>query len=531
MNSFQYLLASSAIGVLALLTSPAAQAQAPTGPAQLTFADHIAPLIYTHCTRCHRTGEVAPFPLTTYTEVQAHAHTIAAVTGSRYMPPWKPAASYRHYLDENTLTDAEIARIRAWVDAGAPQGDPARTPPVPEFPAGSQLGTPDLVVSMPQAFTIPGNNRDLYRVFVLPVSLLADRDISAIEFRAGNKRLVHHAIIGLDTTRQAQALDAAEPGQGYTHFGGFGFDPVETYFGGWTPGQQQRFFPAGMGKKLYHKNAVLLLQVHYGPTATEQTDLSSINIFFARQPVRRYVMSLPAIAPQMLTNGPFIIPAGQVKTFHAVVPVPADATVLSVLPHMHLLGKKTKIWAIKPGGDTIRLAKINDWDFRWQGNYTFLNPLKIPAGSRLEADITYDNTANNWRNPNSPPKAVSWGESTTAEMLLTYFNILPYQPGDENIVLLATQPASPSSATSALRIFPNPATASTTIRFELPRTTSATIRLLDVTGRLVRTLSEAQRRAAGAQQVTIPLTGLAPGEYLVQLETPEFSQAQRLLVR
>src|SRR6476469_8264886 len=129
------------------LAASASTAQAQTTP-QYTFSQDIAPLVYQHCTPCHRTGEVAPFPLTSYAEVASHALTIKYVTGTRYMPPWKPDPRYRHYLDENTLTTAEIAKIAAWVDAGAPQGNPAATPPAPTFPSGSQLGTPDLVVPM-----------------------------------------------------------------------------------------------------------------------------------------------------------------------------------------------------------------------------------------------------------------------------------------------------------------------------------------------------------------------------------------------
>ncbi|RZK56264.1 MAG: cytochrome c, partial [Hymenobacter sp.] len=175
------------LATLALALPDCAQAQA----TQLTFSEHIAPLIYTHCARCHRPGEVAPFSLLSYADVASRGLTIKAVTGSGYMPPWKPDPNYRHYLDENVLTTSEIATIKAWVDGGMPQGNPALAPPVPTFPTGSQLGAPDLVVPMAQKFTVPGNNQDLYRVFVLPVVLPANQDIAAIEFRPGNKSLVH----------------------------------------------------------------------------------------------------------------------------------------------------------------------------------------------------------------------------------------------------------------------------------------------------------------------------------------------------
>jgi len=514
---------------LLVLGGAASSAQAQTG-AQVTFSQHIAPLVYQHCTPCHRTGEVAPFPLTTYAEVASHAQTIKYVTGIRYMPPWKPDPSYRHYLDENTLSNTEIQQIRDWVDNGMPQGNPATTPPVPTYPSGSQLGTPDLVVPMRQAFTHQGNGQDLYRIFVLPVNLPADRDIAAIEFRPGNKRIVHHAIIGLDTTQQAQALDAASPGYGYTQFGGFGFSPVEDNWSGWVSGTQARFYPTGMGKKLYRR-ASLLLQIHYGPSFVTQNDSSVINIFYARQPVRRYVQTLPVISPQTLTNGPFVIPAGQVKTFRASYTVPIEATLLSVLPHAHLVNKAWKIWGVKPNGDTIRLVKITDWDFRWQGTYRFTSLQRIPAGTRLMADITYDNTAANPRNPFSPPQQMQWGESTLAEMLLAYFEALPYQAGDENIVLSTAPGLATAPGTVQMAVFPNPATSNSVVNFQLERPGAVTVSLLDETGRLVRTVVREKLFAAGPQQVPLSLANLSAGLYVVRLETEGFSRSEKLLVK
>ena len=371
----------------------------------------------------------------------------------------------------------------------------------------------------------------MYRVFVLPVNLPADRDVAAIEFRAGNKRIVHHAIIGMDTTAQAAALDAADPGYGYTQFGGFGFTPLEANFAGWVPGAQARFYPAGLGKRLYRR-ASLLVQVHYGPAFTTQTDSSTINIFFARSPVTRAVRTVPAISPFALTNGPFVIPAGQVVTFHASQVVPVEASFLSVLPHSHLLARRWKIWAVKPNGDTIRMVKIGDWDFRWQGNYRFPSIVRVPAGSRLEADITYDNTAQNPANPSSPPRTVSWGESTTDEMVLAYFDLVPYRPGDENIVL-ATAPATvpTPNARLGLTVFPNPAAALATAVFELPRAAAATLTLLDETGRTVRTLALARATPTGPQRWPVPLDKLPAGLYFLRLEADGISQTEKLMVQ
>jgi hypothetical protein len=292
---------------------------------------------------------------------------------------------------------------------------------------------------------------------------------------------------------------------------------------------QSRFYPSGMGKKLFRRSS-LLLQIHYGPNYVTQTDSSVVNIFFARQPVTRYIQTVPAISPVTLTNGPFVIPANQVKTFHAQLVIPYDATVLSASPHAHYLSQNWKVWAVKPNGDTIPLVKINGWDFRWQGTYRFTSLQRIPPGSRLMADASYDNTAQNPRNPNNPPQQVQWGESTTAEMLLTYFDVLPYRAGDENIVLSTMPGAATTPGTVQMAVYPNPTSATSTISFQLERASPVTISLLDGTGRLVRTVVSAKAYPAGPQQLPLPLTGVAPGVYIVRLESNEGTRNEKLVV-
>ncbi|RSK36010.1 T9SS type A sorting domain-containing protein [Hymenobacter metallilatus] len=505
-----------------------AAAQAPQA---LNYSEHIAPIVYAHCTPCHRAGEVAPFPLTSYQEVASHGQTIKFVTGIRYMPPWKADPQYTHFLDENTLTTAQIQQIRDWVDGGMPQGNPALEPALPTFPSGSQLGTPDLVVPMAQRFTHQGNMQDMYRVFVLPTRLAQTREVAAVEFRAGNKRITHHAILGQDTTQRGQQWDAADPGYGYTRFGGFGFSPTEDNWAGWVPGARARFYPAGLGKKLY-KNSSILVQVHYGPTALTQTDSSVVNVFFSRQPVQRTVQTFP-LTPLQLVNGPFVLPANTVKMFRAELAVPIDVSLVSVLPHAHLLGKSWKIWALKPNGDTIRLLKINSWDFNWQGAYRFPSLLKIPAGSRLVAEGTYDNTSSNPRNPFFPPQTITWGEATTAEMFVVYFDIVPYRPGDESIVLSA------QSERELLRrpesklypIYPNPASRGpVTVGFALAGAEPVTLTLTDLQGRVVRRLEQGRRFGAGPHEVPVTTDNLPAGLYLLQLQTPTFRQTQKLVL-
>jgi hypothetical protein len=181
-----------------------------------TFSEQVAAIIYTHCSNCHRPGEIGPFPLTNYEEVKDRAFTIKHVTESRYMPPWKPDPKYRNFQHENYLTDAEISILGKWVDAGMPQGDPSKEPRFPNFPSGSQIGIPDLVVSFAQKYVHKGDGRDEYRYFVLPTNLTEDKELVALEMRPGNTKIVHHTLFWADNTGAARAEDAKTPEYGYT---------------------------------------------------------------------------------------------------------------------------------------------------------------------------------------------------------------------------------------------------------------------------------------------------------------------------
>jgi hypothetical protein len=523
-------------GVLGLAAPLATLAQ--TG--QVTFAEHIAPLVYQHCAPCHHAGDVAPFALMSYQDVVQHSHTIEIATSSGFMPPWKADPTYSHFLDENVLTAAEKQQISDWVADGMPRGNIAQEPAAPTFPAGSTLGTPDLVVSMAEAFTHQGNGQDMYRVFVIPVNLPADRDVAAIEFRPGNRAITHHAIIALDTTGRARQLDAAQAGYGYTQFGGFGFNPTADNWAGWVPGARARAFPAGMSKKLF-RHADLVVQVHYGPTSRTQSDSSSINLFFAppagpSAPPSRQVQTIP-ISTFALTNGPFVIPANQVKTFHSTFTMPVAGSLLSTLPHAHLLGQSWKAWAVTPARDTIPLIQIPAWDFNWQGSYRFPRLIPLPAGSRVYVDASYDNTAANPRNPFSPPQQVTWGDQTTAEMFVIYFDAVPYLPGDENLVLggLAEAAAGPRMPNRLYPASPNPTDGSPlTVGFTLASAGAAKVTLLDGLGRPVRQLTRpGQLFPAGGSELRVPTTGLVAGLYLLALDPPNGArrQVQRVVVQ
>jgi len=384
----------------------------------VTFTRDIAPILYRHCAVCHHAGEVAPFPLLTYVDAGKRARLIATVTASRYMPPWKPVAGYGHFRGERRLADAQIAKIREWAAAGAPEGDPALLPPAPKFPSGWQLGQPDLVAQMPEPFTVPADGPDLYQCFVIPLQVAERKFERAVEFRAGNAQPVHHALMFLDPMHIARRKGAS-----YACFGTPGFLP-EGALGGWTPGAGPIVMPAGTATTIY-KDSDLVVQIHFHPTGKMEQVRASIGIYFTAQAPARRLMDIPLVSRRIdIQPGDTAYKASDYFT----LPVAVEA--VGIIPHAHYICKEMEGWAILPGGRKQWLIRITDWDFNWQEQYHYAPPLKLPAGTRLEMEFTYDNSEANPRNPNHPPRRVMWGPESTDEMAGLHVNVIPEQNAD-----------------------------------------------------------------------------------------------------
>ena len=420
-----------------------------------TFAEDIAPIVFKNCSPCHRPGEAGPFPLLSYDDVKKKAKTIAAVTQARYMPPWPADPTYSHFLHERFLTDQQIALINTWVADGAPAGDLAKAPPAPQFPV-SNYGKPDLVVKMREPVHIPGDNKDRFMVVKIPYEMLAERYVRAIEFVPGNRKLIHHMngqIVQYDNKKKdpfegpyivdrATAPQLEESYDALHLLNDDGSYPqlipsVANYLPG---GVSPAGYPDGIGGwTLKRRGAFLMRDIHYGPSPVDTEDQSYFNLFFTDTAPTR-----PTMEMQLGTLGiseiipPLIIPPNEVKTFTTKTVVDQDISVLTVEPHMHLLGKSMKAFAATPEGQTIPLINIPKWDFRWQFFYTYPKMVKIPKGSTIAAIAVFDNTANNLNNPNSPPKTVigtNGSMRVTDEMFQFILRYLPYKHGDENISL------------------------------------------------------------------------------------------------
>ena len=293
---------------------------------------------------------------------------------------------------------------------------------------------------------------------------------------------------------------------------------------GYTPGIQMVKFPPGIGTVL-PANADLLIQVHYAPLPTDETDRSLLNIFYkdADDQISRPLQRLP-VSPFNLDDGwlSFSIPPDEVKTFHGTKNVYQDISLISVYPHCHYLGKDWDLFAITSEGDTINIIKIDEWDFNWQGDYTFDRMKKIPEGSVIHVYATYDNTVDNHFNPSNPPQTVSWGEGTTDEMYLVGMTYVPYQDGDEDIIIGEDGTTdvidfSKEKENKLYPPFPNPVNGQVTLNYYLHKSQTISIELLNTKGQMVETVLTKQMQQAGNHFFKFNVEELVDGNYMVRM--------------
>ncbi|MBK7752555.1 MAG: hypothetical protein IPI41_08125 [Flavobacteriales bacterium] len=398
-----------------------------------TWSEDVACIVYSHCAPCHREGGAGHFSLTSFTDAYTYRNDMRDATQLRLMPPWPPDQDYRTLAHERVLSQDEIDIIAAWANGGGPEGDPGLAPPPPTFSGNWVIAQPDITARM-EEYVVPPSTNDNYRAFVLPINNPVNSHITGFEVVPGNTEIVHHVLVFADATGQAQALDDADPAPGYASFGGIGVSGAKLV-GLWVPGADPVFTPASMGIPL-EAGADLVMQVHYPAGSNALVDSTRINLQLSPGGFIRD-MAIDAILEHFLTltDGPLVIPANTVKTFHNQYTTAFPATITAIGPHAHLICTSMKAFAVAPGNDTIPLIDIPAWDFRWQGLYQFRKPIYLPANTVLYGEATYDNTANNESNPNDPPEQVTLGEATTDEMMLFYFGWTYGFPIDTTIVV------------------------------------------------------------------------------------------------
>ena len=404
------------IGIGGLVLAAGLMAPAPVSikPAKkFTYASDVAAILNKNCVECHRPGEVAPFSLVGYDNAKKWSRMIAQVTSTRQMPPWKAVDGFGEFKDAKRLSADDLAALKAWDAEGAPRGDAKAEPKTSPLTSEWTLGKPDLIVEPTKPFKLPAEGTDLYRNFVIKNEFPEARWVKAMDVKPGNTKVVHHVIMFLDNKGLSQKLEAKnKDGQeGYTLFGGVGFMPNGS-LGGWAPGLRPHKSPGGTAFKV-EPGATLVMQVHYHLSGKPETDQTRVGVYFAKEPIEKEVLL------SWNFNFDINIPPGE-KNYKAEFnrTIKAPITIYSVMPHMHLLGKSMKATATTPEGKVIPLVYIDDWDFNWQMNYVLKEPLHLPAGSKIHIDAVYDNSADNPRNPNSPPQRVTFGEMTKDEMFL-----------------------------------------------------------------------------------------------------------------
>ena len=405
-------------GAAAAATASAAASPHPT------FTADIAPIVYRSCIPCHRDGGNGPFSLALYQEVRRRARLIATVTRRRIMPPWKPATGFGEFLDARRLTDAEIETFDAWLRDGTPEGDPALLPPMPPASHGWLHGEPDLVIDVP-SYTLRADGPDVFRNFVVAVPGRQTRYVRNFEFRP-RSRGVHHANIRIDRTSASRQLDETDPQSGYEGVILRSADYPDGHFLGWTPGQAPP--PPTRGDLAWRLDggSDFVVQLHMRPTGKPEVVHPLLGLYFGEKPTR--VPTMVRLGRQNLD-----IAAG-VRDYRVTdsFTIPVDVEVHAIQPHAHYRARRVDVWATSPVGARRPLLRIDDWDFNWQDDYRYASPVWLPAGTTIAMEYTFDNSADNPRNPSDPPTHVSWGWRSSDEMADVWLQVITRTAADRD---------------------------------------------------------------------------------------------------
>jgi Flp pilus assembly protein TadD len=418
--------------ICAFLLSVTASVSAQT--ATVTFTHDVAPIIFRHCSGCHRPGQPAPFSLLSYEDIRPRARGIVRALRNRSMPPWKPEPGSGEFEGDRRLDIEQISLIERWVEQGALRGNPADLPLAPAWAPGWQTGEPDLVVTMPEPYELAPNTTDSIRTFVIPIPLHSRRFVRAIEFQPGNFKVVHHANIKIDSTRGSRWLDEEEPGPGYEGGGGRHATFPDGHFLGWTPGQLPRISPAGMAWSI-GPGSDLVVELHLNSGSAPELVKITVGLFFTEQE--------PTRLPYMLRLGNQRIDIPAEDRDYTVVDtflLPIDVEVLAIQPHAHNLATDVLGYAVLPDGSTRSLIHIRSWDFAWQDVYRYVSPLMLPKGTILTMRYVYDNSSANRNNPFRPPRRVTFGQASRSEMGDLWIQVAPLRSADRPILDWAFTP-------------------------------------------------------------------------------------------
>jgi hypothetical protein len=380
---------------------------------KISYYADIQPIVYKHCVACHQPGSVAPFSLLEYDDAVQRAEMMLFMTQKGLMPPWYADTTFQSYHNQRVLPVSDIKKLANWIEQGKKKGKKVKKTPFPEVT--EILDPPDLVFEMDTSFVVPGNNQEQFRLFVIPTNTQQDYFVRGIEYVPGNRTITHHCRMMLDTSHLVRR-DHTKSINEVPEFDQINVPLADQFWQGWVPGNMPVFYQEGQAK-LLPRNADIVLNVHYSPSPVPEKDRPKVRIWLAKETPKHLIRTY-TLGENSITNQPFVVYANDRPTFYLRSPVlQKDMTLISVLPHMHLLGQSFRAFVITPGGNMIPLVKIDRWNFKWQTSYQFKEALRIPKGSVIYAEASYDNTINNPQNPFNPPKDAQYGWGTFNEMM------------------------------------------------------------------------------------------------------------------
>jgi mono/diheme cytochrome c family protein len=395
-----------------------AERQAQTAP---TFYRDVLPILQGHCQVCHRAGGIAPMALETYAEARKFAVAIRTMTQARAMPPWFAEKGIGKFSNDPSLSDTEIALLAAWASTGARPGNPADAPPAKKWAERWTIPEPDVTVGMREGVKIPARGEVDYTYEIVPTHFTEGKWVQASEILPGMAENVHHAVVYVRPP-ESRWLRHAPLGEPFT--AAMLRTEEDRRDAMWTtsdillvyaPGSTPNDRPLGMAKYV-PAGSDLVFQMHYTTNGKPGRDVTKIGLIFAKQPPKQRVLTL------QLTNDHFVIPPGAPDyRVEARGTLPNDALLLSFFPHMHLRGKRFEYNIVHADRTIETLLRVN-YHFHWQMSYRLAEPLKLKAGTELQAVAWYDNSRANMHNPD-PDAAVRWGEQTSDEMMVGFFDV------------------------------------------------------------------------------------------------------------
>ena len=427
-------LSALSLFAIVLVSAPKAE-QRQASAAVPTYAKDVAPILYKHCTECHRPGEIAPMSLMTYEDVRSWAKAIRDEVNGGVMPPWHADPAHGKWRNARVLTAAEKDTLTRWATGGAPQGDPKTAPKPPVYAEGWRIGKPDAIFSMDKPYAVKKEGTIDYQYFDVPMNLTEDKFVTAIEVRPSNREVVHHALVFLRLAQQPprnaprrplftqprEQQQGPEPVRLSQENGPTG--PTNGLLATFAPGTGPVTLPPGTAIRI-PAGSTLVFQMHYTATGTPGTDQTTVGMVFADAPPKEQIR-----ATHFMHMG-LMIPAGAADhKVDAEITFAEDVKMWGLFPHTHVRGKKWHYEAVYPDGRKEVILSVPRYDFNWQTYYEFETPKLMPKGTRLLASAWYDNSASNPDNPDAKSD-VRWGEQTWEEMqytglLLSFVNPAP----------------------------------------------------------------------------------------------------------